>query len=137
MADQKDIFLKAMEIEWNDHFHMRDQTWKTLQYSILFFLGVVGLEIKDIDKAFLKPAYIAVLITSLLGFFVALHHRRRQKEKFKMIRIFEKELELLDLIQPILNKSRIGPLGWINTSKFIVVTQLGLFILALMLYLRL
>jgi hypothetical protein len=137
MADKKDIILKSMEIEWSDHFHMRDQTWKTLQYSIFFFLGVVGLEIKDIEKTFLRPAYIAVMITSFLGFWVALHHRRRQKEKFAMIKIFEEELELRELIQPILDQSKKGLLGWVNTSTFIVVTQLGLFLLSLKLYLRL
>jgi len=126
MANRNDIFLKELEIQWQDHFHMRDQTWKTLQYSILFFLGVVGLEFKVVDKIFLVPVYIAVFIVSLLGVYVALHHRKRQKEKFKMITILEKKLETYELIEDILKKSKEGLLGKIDTLKFIIATQIGL-----------
>lgn len=76
----KDIYLKDMEIQWNDHFHMRDQTWKTLQYTIAIFLGVVGLQFKEgIDQNVLMTGKLALLATSVLGFVVALHHRNRQK----------------------------------------------------------
>lgn len=126
MADRNDILLKELEIQWQDHFHMRDQTWKTLQYSILFFLGVVGLEFKVVDKIFLLPAYISVFIISLLGISVALHHRKRQKEKFRMITIYEKELKTYELIEDILKKSKLGILGKIDTLKFIIATQIGL-----------
>ncbi len=123
-----------LQTQWQDHFHMRDQTWKVLQYSIFFFLGVVGLEIKGVDKALLVLAYMAVLITSLFGFFVALHHRRRQKEKFQIIGIYERELGLYELIKPILDDAHKTLAGRLNTSTYIVVMQLALaFVAALLL----
>ena len=63
-----------------------------LQYSILFFLGVVGMEIKQVNTAYLVLAYGAVILTSAFGLVIALHHRRRQKEKFEIIAAHEKEL---------------------------------------------
>lgn len=68
MDDRKSAILSNLQTQWQDHFHMRDQTWKVLQYSILFFLGVVGLEIKRIDAIYLVLAYLAVFVTSAFGF---------------------------------------------------------------------
>jgi len=65
------IFLKDLELQWHDHFHMRDQTWKTLQYIVLFFWGVVGLDIKTIAPGMINLGYVAVCVTSAL-FFVSL-----------------------------------------------------------------
>lgn len=132
MDELKQIMLKDLEIQWSDHFHMRDQTWKTLQYTILFFLGAVGLEFKEgIDILIMRSAYIAVGITSLLGVIIALHHRRRQKEKFDIIKRFEDKLEITDIIKDILDSSKKGPTGWINSSSFIVVAQIGLFVVSM------
>ncbi|MCM2285146.1 MAG: hypothetical protein NDI81_10220 [Desulfobacula sp.] len=115
-----------LQTQWQDHFHMRDQTWKVLQYSILFFLGVVGLEIKGVDVFVLVVGYIGVSCTSLSGLTIALHHRRRQKEKFDIIYVYEKELGLYELIEPILKKSKKGVFGRINTTNYIVVMQLAI-----------
>jgi hypothetical protein len=113
---------------------MRDQTWKVLQYSILFFLGVVGLEIKVTDHNILIVAYTAVLLTSLFGVIIAFHHRRRQKEKFEIIEIYEKELGIHSLILPVIKKSRNKFAGKINSSTYIVIMQVCLvFISAFML----
>ena len=130
MNDRKHSIASDLQTQWQDHFHMRDQTWKVLQYSILFFLGVVGLEIKSIEKTFLVPAYIAVLVTSAFGLFVALHHRRRQKEKFEIIEIYERELGLYELIKPVIDKANEKVTGRINTSTFIVAMQAALFLVS-------
>lgn len=116
----KDVYLKDMEIQWNDHFHMRDQTWKTLQYSIVVFLGVVGLQYKEgIDTHILLIAKFALLAVSVLGFLVALHHRNRQNLKFELIKLYEKKLELMPLIKPILKEHESGFINSVNTSTFI------------------
>ena len=118
----KEIYLKDMEIQWNDHFHMRDQTWKTLQYTIAIFLGVVGLQFKaDIDPNVLQIGKLALLATSVLGFLVALHHRNRQKLKFELIVLYEEKLGLTPHIAPILNKHTSGFINSVNTSTFICV----------------
>ena len=71
MNENKHAIALNLQAQWQDHFHMRDQTWKVLQYSILFFLGVIGLEIKAVDKAFLILSYGAVLCTSAFGVVIA------------------------------------------------------------------
>ena len=128
----KDIFLKDMESQWNDHFHMRDQTWKTLQYTILIFLGVVALDFKgNIDPDILQFGYVAVLVTSALGLIVAFHHRNRQKLKFELILFYEEKLGLTPLIDPILKRHKSGFINWVNTSTYICVAQLGLFMISM------
>ncbi len=128
----KDVYLKDMEIQWNDHLHMRDQTWKTLQYTILLFLGVVGLEIKEgTDQNVLLIGKLAILITSILGLLVAFHHRNRQSLKFDLIKLYEEKLELTPLIKPILDEYDKGFFSKVNTSTYIVVAQFGLLIVAL------
>ncbi len=119
-----------LQTQWQDHFHMRDQTWKVLQYSILFFLGVVGLEIKAVDKTVLVLAYIAVLVTSVFGVIIALHHRQRQKEKFRIIAVYEQELGLGKLIKPVLDDAHKTIIGRMNTSTYIVAMQLALALVA-------
>ncbi|MBN1931791.1 MAG: hypothetical protein JW786_09315 [Desulfobacterales bacterium] len=125
-----------LQTQWQDHFHMRDQTWKVLQYSILFFLGVVGLEIKAVDKSILVLAYIAILVTSIFGVIIAVHHRQRQKEKFRIIMIYEKELGLIKLIKPVLDDAHKPVAGRINTSTYIVVMQLALALLAFLMLMK-
>ncbi|MEM1172096.1 MAG: hypothetical protein AAGJ08_24200 [Cyanobacteria bacterium P01_H01_bin.35] len=75
----KEVILKDLEMQWKDHHHMRDQTWKTLTNSLLLFLGVVGLELKGVDNTVMILAYILVSVAGLFVFFVSLHHRLRQK----------------------------------------------------------
>ena len=75
--DKAQLISNDLATQWQDHFHMRDQTWKVLQYSILFFLGAVGLEIKGVDEVIRATAYLAVIVTSLFGLAVAVHHRQR------------------------------------------------------------
>ena len=116
----------AMKIQWQDHFHMRDQSWEVLKYSAVFFVGVVGLQFKVTDRATLITAYSALLITSALGVIVTLHHRYRQKEKFKIITKYEQELRLYPLIQDVLEGRHKTLAGRVNTSTYIVVMQSAL-----------
>ena len=133
MGVKCDHIADDLQTQWQDHFHMRDQTWKLLQYSILFFLGVIGLEYQIDDRVILSAVYLAVNITSLFGLFVAVHHRRRQREKFEMITIYAEELGLYELIAPVILKSKKGFFGKMSTSLFIIVMQTGLFIVSLFL----
>lgn len=136
MDARHDAIARDLQTQWQDHFHMRDQTWKVLQYSILFFLGVIGLEIKAVDKVFLILSYGAVLCTSAFGVVIAVHHRRRQNEKFEIIRIYERELGLDVLIKPVLDQAHSSITGRVNTGSYIVVMQCVIFIVALALLFR-
>lgn len=78
MDEKTTVISSNLQTQWQDHFHMRDQTWKVLQYSILFFLGVVGLEIKQVDTFYLVIAYAALFLTSAFG--VIIHRSSKDSE---------------------------------------------------------
>jgi len=134
----KEAIIKDLEIQWNDHFHMRDQTWKTLANSVLFFLGIVGLEIKGIVNFVMIPAYIILIFIAFIGWAVAAHHRLRQKQKFAIIKIYEEELNLFKLKQKIIEKadSKKNVAGKIFTARFIEIMQIAIGVVALILLLR-
>ena len=106
-----DAVLKDLELQWKDHWHMRDQTWRTLTYSAAIFAGVIGLRFNAADELILMTGYIAVMIASFFGVIVAAHHRTRQGQKFSIISKYEELLELDEhksefLVErrPLLNK---------------------------------
>ena len=137
MDERKNAISSNLQTQWQDHFHMRDQTWKVLQYSILFFIGIVGLEIKKVDTVYLILAYAAVFLTSAFGVVIALHHRRRQEEKFEIIAAHERELGIDTVIKPVLEKAHATWTGRINTSTYIVVMQTSLCVVSACLLVRL
>ena len=128
----KDIYLKGMEIQWKDHFHMRDQTWKTLQFTIAIFLGVVGLIFKGgIDPKILFVAKFALLVTSVCGLLVEVHHRKSQKLKFELIKLYEEKLDLKPMISPTIKRYNSCFTKLINTSIFIFVGQFSMVFVAI------
>lgn len=107
---------------------MRDQTWKTLNYSILTFLGVVGLDVSGkISFAAVVISYLTVSVVSLLGFFTGKHHRLRQKQKFDIITLYEKNLGLYNLKKDIFLEKK----KFLFTAAFIEGTHLTMIVLQL------
>lgn len=90
---------------------------------VLLFLGVVGLEIKDVGDFVMLPAYVVVIATAVVGWFVAAHHRVRQGQKFAFIRKYEEELGLFGLKREILERAdqQSGVAGRIFTARFIEI----------------
>ena len=130
--------IKDLEIQWKDHFHMRDQTWKTLTNSVLFFIGVVGLELKDVGNFVMIPSYIILMFIALIGWVVAAHHRTRQGQKFAIIKMYEEELGLYELKKKVLENAEINKrvAGKIFTARFIEIAQMGIGMVGLILLLR-
>ena len=126
--NQKEAIIKDLELQWRDHFHMRDQTWKTLTNSTLFFLGLVGLEIKGVGDFVMIPAYLTLVFISFVGYKIASHHRVRQLQKHKIITRYEKMLKLYEIKQDIIenNDTDRSFLGRTNTAKFIIYSQIGI-----------
>ncbi|GEM_PF-1458664 len=139
----KEALLKDLELQWKDHFHMRDQTWKTLTNTILFFLGTVGLEIKGVGKYVMIVAYVALMLVALFGWAVAAHHRIRQGQKFAFITEYEKRLGLDEIKEPVLSgpilsgkKGQVGILGSYFTARFIEIMELAIAVVAISLLIR-
>jgi hypothetical protein len=123
MSNNRDAVMKDLELQWADHFHMRDQTWKTLGNSILFFLGIVGIKFSSDTTLVLLASYFALVVTALFGWAVAHHHRDRQKEKFEIIEKYEEVLGLSAIKESVLRKAKKE---LVHTALFIEVMQLAL-----------
>jgi len=147
MADEKDIYLKDLELQWQDHFHMRDQTWKTITNSSLILVALVGMEIKNIDPFIMILTSLALLLSSVFGFAVAVHHRLRQNEKFDYINKYEKLLKLQDpdIKGNIMNKYKLMEFTWydprriankINTVDFIKYLHLIIILVSILFLLK-
>ena len=134
----KDAILKDLELQWNDHFHMRDQTWKTLTNAALLFVGVIGLEIKNLGNLVMIPAYFVLLLTAIFGWTVATHHRVRQKQKFAFIKIYEEKLGIFELKRKILEDAdaKGGVADKIFTAGSIEMMHIGIGIVAFILLIR-
>jgi hypothetical protein len=131
----QEILLKDLELQWKDHFHMRDQTWKTLTNTSLFFLGAVGLEIKEIGKSVMIIVYAALILAALFGILVAIQHRIRQGQKFAFIEKYEGLLGLYEIKKTIITQYDSG-LGKFLVAGFIVVMECCIFVVAIFLLIR-
>jgi cytochrome b561 len=141
MDDQgsmREAMLRDLDIQWRDHFHMRDQTWRTVTNSVLLFLGVIGLEFKGIGNLVMIPAYLVVIMMALFGWVVAGHHRLRQSQKFTMITMYEKKLELFDLKKDILEQgdAKSGFASKAFTAVFIHAIHISIGVVAFLLLIR-
>ena len=131
-----EAMLKDLELQWHDHFHMRDQTWKILSNSALLFLGVIGLELKGIGDLVMVPAYAVVILTALFGWIVATHHRARQRQKFAFIKLYEEHLGLYTLKSDIIKGGDTGIVGKIFTAVFVRWMHLSIGVVAILLLIR-
>ena len=99
--------LKLLEIQWQDHFQTRTQTWKTLEISALLAVALVGIDWR------LGSPLITIIAASLLvlvthfGIQITLRHRKVEENKFRIITSLEEQLGLQDLI----NKPP-APISW-------------------------
>lgn len=84
-----------LQIEWQDHFQTRTQSWRTVQISGALVLGMVGADIKF--NAIWVTTIIGVLLTltSLSSVAVTLRHWRIQIGIFRRIHRIEDKLGLL------------------------------------------
>jgi hypothetical protein len=133
----EEAMCRDLDIQWRDHWHMRDQTWKTVNNSLLLFLGVIGLELRGIGNLVMVPAYLIVLMMALLGFSVARHHRVRQAQKFRIIRKYEEDLGIYEKKTSILETADAGTkLAKVFTGRFIQAIHLSFGLVSILLLLR-
>jgi hypothetical protein len=137
MSPIEEAMFRDLDIQWRDHWHMRDQTWKTVQNSLLLFLGVVGLELKGLGDLVMVPAYLIVVMMALFGFSVARHHRLRQDQKFRIIEKYESDLGIYEKKRDILHPTDArAPLAKVFTGRFIQAIHLSFGVVGILLLLR-
>ena len=86
--------LKMLEIQWQDHFQDRAQTWKSLEIAAPMIVALVALDWS------LKNPLATVVAASLLvfvawfGMAITIKHRKVEIQKFKIIQEVENRLGL-------------------------------------------
>ncbi len=89
--------LKLLEIQWQDHFQTRNQTWKALEITILIAIVLVVLD-RQFSRLFITAIVTSLLVViSLLGMQITLRHRNKSEiTNFIIIQSVSKKLEIMD-----------------------------------------
>ncbi len=94
---------KLLEIQWQDHFQTRTQTWKALEITAVLAVALVGLDwrlsnLGEPGKPQVTPlatilAGVLLFLVALFGSLITLRHRNKvEVPKFEAITALEKEL---------------------------------------------
>ena len=127
--------IKLLEIQWQDHFQTRRQTWEALRILALIAVALVGVDWK-INRPIVTIVSAFLLSTvALFGMQITIRHRNRvEVMKFNIIKSIGEELGLLD------SKLELPkPIHWwyvflfwkSNTSLFILRMQFVILIFAI------
>ena len=92
----EEALLKQLDLQWQDHFQTRSQTWKALEVSALVAAALVGLEWQIGGGVTIVVAGLLVLV-ALFGMQITLRHRNVVEiTKFKRITVIERQLRVDD-----------------------------------------
>jgi hypothetical protein len=95
VSPSEETLRHQLQIQWQDHIQTRNQTWKTLQIEAAMFLAVIGADIQLDNPWLLIPLGGVLLVSTLFGIAVTIHHRKVQIQKFQFIYMLEEKLGLL------------------------------------------
>ena len=107
---------KMLEIQWQDHFQTRAQTWKALEITALIAIALVGLDWRISNPIVTVGAAILLIVIAQFGIQITLKHRRVERTKFIIIANLEKELGL-EKLEKQFSKANVRldapePLSW-------------------------
>jgi hypothetical protein len=92
----EEVLLKMLDIQWQDHFQTRSQTWKALEITAVLAVALVGLDWR-LDKPVVTIASASLLIlVAQFGIQITLRHRRVEETKFRIIVSIEQQLGIAD-----------------------------------------
>jgi hypothetical protein len=97
MSSDVEILLKCLEIEWQDHFQTRIQTWRTLEIVAAIAVGLVGIDWQIGNRFATTAAAILLIAAAGFGALITRRHRKVEKEKFENIIEIERKLKLPEL----------------------------------------
>lgn len=95
--DDKETLLKVLEMEWQDHFQTRAQTWKALEVAAILTVALVGLDLRVGDLAITIAAAILLIFVAFFGIAITVRHRNVTEIKiFNLISLIEKKLGVIN-----------------------------------------
>lgn len=86
-----------LKIQWEDHWDMRTQMWRTIQVSAALVVALVGAS-KLGPYWFAGAVGVLLIAASGVGVLIVRHLRRCQEKKFAIILRIEEELGLFEKI---------------------------------------
>lgn len=95
LAPEKETLHVMLDILWKDLFHVRGQTWRTLELEVLL---IIMLMVADL---FLRRTWFTTFMAGVVGLTVlsglkaAMHHRKTQLRTLSHIKHIEEELGLI------------------------------------------
>lgn len=114
---------KLLEIQWQDHFQTRSQTWKALEITSVLAVALVGFDWRVDNRIATICGGVLLFLVAQFGVLITLKHRLVEITKFRKISELERELgvadENLKLPQPI-NWWSIFQFSRSNTPLFIL-----------------
>ncbi len=90
----EEVLLKCLEIEWQDHFQTRSQTWRTLEVEAALAVGLVGIDWRLANIFATSATALLLIIAAFSGALITLHHRKVERGKFQNIIEIEQQLHL-------------------------------------------
>ena len=136
-----EALVKAMELEWQDHFQTRGQTWRTLQIESALAVGLVGVDLRFAAIGATLPLAALVILAAFFGCLITMRHRNDTEiRKFTYILNIERKLGLLS--SDLLADAQVPkPIRWFdivllpkaNTSLFILRMHVTIILFALIL----
>src|SRR5271157_3510193 len=88
----EETLRKMLELQWQDHFQTRMQTWKALEITALLAVAVVGIDWRTGDRFVTAVASLLLILVAQFAIMITLKHRKVERTKFELISSFEKQL---------------------------------------------
>jgi len=88
----EETLRKMLEMQWQDHFQTRTQTWKALEISALVAVALVGVDWRLENRWVTIAVSGLLLLLALLGMQITLRHRTVEIRTFELVIAVEREL---------------------------------------------
>jgi hypothetical protein len=125
---ERKVLVSILENEWQDHFHTRNQTWKTLDIDGILVVALLGISWQLHN--YLATSLVAglLILTAFFGACITIHHRSVEVSKFTHIKDIEEKLGVIGLLK---DTQLPYPIKWykvfqrkhFSTSSFILLTH--------------
>lgn len=119
----EETLRKMLDIQWQDHFQTRTQTWKALEITAVLAVALVGLDWQIGNRIVTIGVAALLFIVAQFGILITLRHRAVEVTKFRIIASLEKQLGIADeslKLPQLTNWFSIFQFWKSNTSLFIL-----------------
>jgi len=92
----EETLRQMLNIQWQDHFQTRTQTWKALEMTSVLTVALVGFDWQVSNRIATVCGAILLFLVAQFGVLITIRHRNVEITKFKKISELERELGLAD-----------------------------------------